>query len=71
MMILSLPVFISTNLPAHLDNPITFKARNRYDAIVRVLQRKREVVKDTDRCNENNRVLSLLIGKKKSGKLKR
>lgn len=35
-MILSLPLFISTNLPAHMDNPITFKDRNRYDAISKV-----------------------------------
>jgi len=52
-MILFIQISISTNLPAHTDNPIRFKTRNKYYAVLRFLQRKRMVVTDTDRCNEN------------------
>lgn len=53
-MILFLQIFISTNLPAHMGNPIIrFKTRNKYYAVLSFLQRKRKVVTDTDGCNEN------------------
>lgn len=34
-MILFLRIFISTNLPIHTDNPIKFKSRNKYYAVLR------------------------------------
>lgn len=39
-MILFLQIFISTNLPAHTDNPLRFKTRNKY-AVLREKRREK------------------------------
>lgn len=71
VMILSLQIFISTNLPAHIDNPIRFKTRIKYYAVLRFLQRNKD-------CHMRgwvqwtlSRALSLWRGKSKNGRPKR
>lgn len=47
-MILFLQIFISTNLPAHTDNPLRFKTRNKYAVL-----REKKGEKSTKRRNRN------------------
>lgn len=57
-MILFLQIFISTNLPAHTDNPLRFKTRNKY-AVLREKEaevckkEEQKTVTNTDRGNGN------------------